>query len=177
MKAYTPKFPSKKRKMANENHMFHSKWQKKCVLCVVMWLYVHTKNQQRISVFKVWFLKYGKYLEPKKSLKIKYSWHSVSTGSESTYSAHGSVDAASWICECRTSPCGGCTGRDLSLHLLGYLSKVLEPVSSDTEGPLYTTRSGILKQTTFDNWMAWKASQAMVKDPSFQRGFPNAKTC
>lgn len=80
--------------MANENHMFHSKWQKKCVLCVVMWLYVHTKNQQRISVFKVWFLKYGKYLEPKKSLKIKYGWHSVSTGSESTYSAHGSVDAA-----------------------------------------------------------------------------------
>lgn len=85
---------SKKRKMANENHMFHSKWQKKCVLWVVMWLSVHTKNQQRISVFKVWFLKYGKYLEPKQSLKIKYGWHSVPIGFVSTYSTHGFVDAA-----------------------------------------------------------------------------------
>ena len=104
MKASTPKFPSKKRKMANENHMFHSKGQKKYVLCVVMWLCVHTKNQQRVSIFKVRFLKYGEYLEPKNSLKIKYGGHSAPTGSVSSYSTHGLAGAAGWIWGCRPAP-------------------------------------------------------------------------
>ena len=115
MKASTPKFPSKKRKMANENHMFHSKGQKKCVLCVVMWLCVHTKNQQRVSIFKVRFLKYGKYLEPKKKLKNKVQW-ALSTHwfseppccnrwfSVSTYSTHGLVGAAGWSWGRRPAP-------------------------------------------------------------------------
>ena len=145
--------------MANENHVFHSKWQEKCVLCVVMWRYAHTRKQHRLPCCsKVWS-------------------RSVTTGSASMDSTHSLGYLVAWIRRCRTSRYTGCTLRDLSIRKFGYLREVLEPIPSYTEGQLYTILSSTLRQITFDNWEAWKASQGMVKDPSFQRVFPNAKTC
>lgn len=108
---------------------------------------------------------------------VKYGQRSVTTGSASMDSTHSLGYLVGWIRRCRTSRYAGCTLRDLSIRIFWYPREVLEPIPSYTEGQLYTILSRTLRRTTFDNWEAWKASQGMVKDPSSQRVFPNAKTC
>lgn len=120
--------------MANENHMFHSKWQKKCVLWVVMWCSLSIPKPTEDLRCKYGFLKYGKYLEPKQfknkvRLALCTHWFCIHLFNPRFRGCRLNLVNA------EPAPVEDILWSHLSLHLLGYLSKVLEPVSSDTEDP------------------------------------------